>query len=147
MTAVKVALVGVGNCANSLIQGIHYYADADVDDAIPGIMNVDLGGYHIGDVEIVAAFDVDATKVGQRLDKAMWAGENNTIKFADVPEIDVMVQRGPTLDGLGRYYRAFHAARKKDPTGYGTLQKVLGRTDMAEFQEEWEAWVLKLRYR
>jgi myo-inositol-1-phosphate synthase len=105
MSTVRVALVGVGNCANSLIQGIHYYREAAPDEPIPGIMHVELGGYHIRDVEVVAAFDVDATKVGQPLDKAMWAGLNNTIQFTDVPHLDVVVQRGPTLDGLGRYYR------------------------------------------
>jgi myo-inositol-1-phosphate synthase len=105
MKTINVALVGVGNCANSLIQGIHYYRDADPTVPIPGIMHVDIGGYHVGGIKVVAAFDVDATKVGQPLDKAMWAGLNNTVRFTEVPEYDFEVQRGPTLDGLGRYYR------------------------------------------
>jgi myo-inositol-1-phosphate synthase len=105
MSKVKVAIAGVGNCANSLIQGIHYYADADKDAKVPGLMHVELGGYHVGDIEIVAAFDVDATKVGQDLSKAMWAGINNTYEFCDVPELGIEVLRGPTHDGLGKYYR------------------------------------------
>jgi myo-inositol-1-phosphate synthase len=105
MEKVRVAIAGVGNCANSLIQGVEYYRDADRDARVPGLMHVDLGGYHVGDVEFVAAFDVDALKVGQDLSKAMWASENNTIKFAEVPHLDIEVQRGPTLDGLGAYYR------------------------------------------
>ena len=104
MSKVKVAIAGVGNCANSLIQGVEYYRDAAADTEVPGLMHVDFGGYHIGDVEFVAAFDVDSTKVGQDLSKAMWAGENNTIKFADIDVADVEVLRGPTLDGLGKYY-------------------------------------------
>ena len=105
MNKVKVAIVGLGNCANSLIQGVSYYRDADPAEDIPGLMNVELAGYHVRDVEFVAAFDVDAAKVGEDIGKAMWMGQNNTIRFADVPEIGVTVQRGPTLDGLGKYYR------------------------------------------
>ena len=105
MSKVKVAMVGVGNCANSLIQGVNYYADADPTDNVPGLMHVVAGGYHIRDVEFVAAFDVDAEKVGQDLAKAMWASRNDTIRFADVPDLGIEVQRGPTLDGLGTYYR------------------------------------------
>jgi len=104
MSKVRAAIAGVGNCANSLIQGVGYYAEADPAGDVPGLMNIDLGGYHVGDVEFVAAFDVDASKVGQDLAKAMWAGQNNTIQFADVENLDVIVQRGPTLDGLGTYY-------------------------------------------
>jgi myo-inositol-1-phosphate synthase len=105
MTNVRVAIAGVGNCANSLIQGVHYYAAADPATEVPGLMHVDLGGYHVGDVEFVAAFDVDGTKVGQDLSKAMWSAENNTVRFTEVPPLDVEVARGPTLDGLGSYYR------------------------------------------
>ena len=101
---VRVAIAGLGNCANSLIQGVAYYRDADPSMKVPGLMHVDLGGYHVGDVEFVAAFDVDATKVGQDVSKAMWAGMNNTIEFAEVPHIGTTVQRGPTFDGLGTYY-------------------------------------------
>jgi myo-inositol-1-phosphate synthase len=102
---IKVAIAGVGNCASSLVQGIHYYRDAHPDDDVPGLMNVVLGGYHVGDVEIVAAFDVDAEKVGLDVGKAVFAGRNNTIRFAEVPALGVTVERGPTLDGLGQYYR------------------------------------------
>jgi myo-inositol-1-phosphate synthase len=105
MGRIKVALVGLGNCANSLIQGVTYYKDADPDTEVPGLTHVDLGGYHVGDVEFVAAFDVDATKVGQDVAKAMWAGLNNTIRFADVDVLGIEVLRGPTHDGLGKYYR------------------------------------------
>ena len=105
MGQVRVAIVGVGNCAASLVQGVHYYADADPGARVPGLMHVDFGGYHVRDLEFVAAFDVDAKKVGQDLSEAITASENNTIKIADVPPTGVTVQRGHTLDGLGRYYR------------------------------------------
>src|SRR5665811_530717 len=101
---VRVAIAGIGNCANSLIQGVEYYRDADPLLKVPGLMHVNLGGYHVGDVEFVAAFDVDTTKVGQDMSKAMWAGMNNTIEFVEVPHLGVEVMRGPTLDGLGEYY-------------------------------------------
>ena len=102
---VRVAIVGVGNCANSLIQGVNYYADADPAEQVPGLMHVDLGGYHVRDVEFVAAFDIDGEKVGKDLGEAIWAGQNDTIKFADVPELGVPVQRGMTHDGLGKYLK------------------------------------------
>jgi myo-inositol-1-phosphate synthase len=102
---IRVAIAGVGNCASSLIQGIEYYRDADPADTVPGLMHVALGGYHVGDVEFVAAFDVDAAKVGLDLGKAIFSGQNNTIRFASVGELGVTVQRGPTYDGLGKYYR------------------------------------------
>jgi myo-inositol-1-phosphate synthase len=102
---IKVAIAGVGNCACSLLQGVEYYKDASPTDSVPGLMHVALGGYHVHDVEFVAAFDVDAEKVGTELSKAIFAGQNNTIRFSDVPVTDVKVERGPTLDGLGRYYR------------------------------------------
>ncbi|HMA46410.1 MAG TPA: inositol-3-phosphate synthase [Frankiaceae bacterium] len=105
MGSVRVAIVGVGNCAASLVQGVEYYRDADPQARVPGLMHVRLGDYHVGDVEFVAAFDVDAKKVGRDLSEAIAASENNTIKIADVPPLGVGVQRGPTLDGLGRYYR------------------------------------------
>ncbi|WP_407319909.1 inositol-3-phosphate synthase [Isoptericola halotolerans] len=106
MTSVRVAIVGVGNCASSLVQGVHYYRDADPSDTVPGLMHVQFGEYHVRDLEFVAAFDVDAKKVGFDLAEAIHASENNTIKIADVPPTGVMVQRGPTLDGLGDYYAA-----------------------------------------
>jgi myo-inositol-1-phosphate synthase len=102
---VRVAIAGVGNCASSLVQGVEYYRDADPAERVPGLMHVVLGGYHVGDVEFVAAFDVDATKVGLDLGKAVFAGLNNTIKFCDVPNLGVTVLRAPTLDGFGEYYR------------------------------------------
>jgi len=105
MTPIRVAIAGIGNCASSLIQGIGYYKDADPNERVPGLMNVVLGGYHVGDIEPVAAFDVDAAKVGTDLSKAIFAGQNNTIRFAEVGDLGVTVQRGPTLDGLGRYYK------------------------------------------
>ncbi len=104
MTSIRVAIVGVGNCASSLVQGVHYYRDADPNTSVPGLMHVDFGGYHVRDVEFVAAFDVDVQKVGTDLAKAINASENNTIKICDVPEMGVTVQRGHTLDGLGKYY-------------------------------------------
>ena len=105
MSKVRLAIVGVGNCASSLVQGLEFYEDADPSDTVPGLMHVDLGGYHVGDVEVVAAFDVDAKKVGTDVAEAIASEPNNTIRFADVPPTGVLVQRGPTFDGLGRYYR------------------------------------------
>ncbi|MBA3619093.1 MAG: inositol-3-phosphate synthase [Acidothermales bacterium] len=105
MGAVRVAVVGVGNCAASLVQGVHYYRDADPETRVPGLMHVQLGDYHIRDIEFVAAFDVDAKKVGFDLADAIGASENNTINICDVPPTGIVVQRGHTLDGLGRYYR------------------------------------------
>jgi len=102
---IRVAIAGVGNCASSLVQGVEYYRDAAPGDDVPGLMHVELGGYHVGDVAFVAAFDVDAAKVGLDLGKAVFAGPNNTIKFCDVPELGVTVQRGPTFDGFGEFYR------------------------------------------
>ncbi len=102
---IRVAIIGVGNCANSLIQGVTFYKDAQPDIEIPGLMHAVLGGYHVRDVNFVAAFDVDAKKVGLDLADAIWASENNTIKFCDVAQTGLTVQRGHTLDGLGRYYR------------------------------------------
>lgn len=102
---IRVAVAGVGNCASSLIQGVHFYADADPTASVPGLMHVVFGDYHVSDIEFVAAFDVDAAKVGTDLCEAIGAGENNTLVFATVPHTGVTVQRGPTLDGLGAYYR------------------------------------------
>jgi myo-inositol-1-phosphate synthase len=102
---VRVAIVGVGNCASSFVQGVEYYKDADPTQSVPGLMHVDLGGYHVNDIEFTAAFDIDADKVGKDLSEAIWAGQNNTIKFADVPHLDVPVYRGMTHDGLGKYLK------------------------------------------
>ncbi len=105
MGSVRVAIIGTGNCAASLVQGVHYYADADPNATVPGLMHVKFGEYHVNDVEFVAAFDVDAKKVGFDLSEAILASENNTIRICDVPPMGVPVQRGHTLDGLGKYYR------------------------------------------
>jgi myo-inositol-1-phosphate synthase len=102
---VRVAIVGVGNCANSFIQGVQYYKDADPAEQVPGLMHVDLGGYHVRDIEFVAAFDIDAEKVGKDLSEAIWSGQNDTFKFADVPKLGVEVMRGMTHDGLGKYLK------------------------------------------
>ena len=102
---IRLAIAGVGNCASSLVQGLEYYRDADPAEDVPGLMHVVLGGYHVRDVEVVAAFDVDAAKVGLDVGKAIYSGQNNTIRFANVGELGVQVHRGPTLDGLGAFYR------------------------------------------
>src|SRR5436190_15949381 len=102
---VRVGIVGVGNCANSFIQGVTYYKDAEPSEAAPGLVHVDLGGYQLRDIEFVAAFDIDGEKVGKDLGEAIWAGENDTIKFAEVPKLGVKVHRGMTHDGLGKYLK------------------------------------------
>ena len=99
---VRVAIIGAGNCASSFVQGVHYYREAKADEFVPGLMHVNLGGYHISDIEFTAAFDVDKTKVGKDLSQAIFSGMNNTVKFADVPEMGVKVYRGMTHDGLGK---------------------------------------------
>ncbi len=114
-TDVRVAIVGVGNCASSLVQGVEYYKDADPNSAVPGLMHVMLGAYHVRDVKFVAAFDVDAKKVGFDLSEAIFASENNTIKIADVPPTNVVVRRGPTLDGIGKYYAETIDLSDEDP--------------------------------
>ncbi|HYA45674.1 MAG TPA: inositol-3-phosphate synthase [Acidimicrobiales bacterium] len=105
MSKIRLAIAGVGNCACSLVQGLSYYREASPNDKVPGLMHVQLGGYHVRDIEVVAAFDVDGEKVGQDVSKAIWASHNNTYRFANVGELGVDVQRGPTMDGLGKYYR------------------------------------------
>jgi myo-inositol-1-phosphate synthase len=100
---VRVAIVGVGNCASSFVQGVEYYRNAKPGDTVPGLMHVDLGGYHISDIEFTAAFDVDADKVGKDLGEAIFRGQNNTVKFSDVPKLGIEVQRGMTHDGIGKY--------------------------------------------
>ncbi|MGH9210730.1 MAG: inositol-3-phosphate synthase [Acidimicrobiales bacterium] len=115
MSSIRLAIAGVGNCASSLVQGLGYYRDADPADAVPGLMHVDLGGYHIRDIEVVAAFDVDADKVGEDVAKAILAGPNNTIRFAEVDTLGVTVQRGPTFDGFGEYYRQVCEESPEEP--------------------------------
>ena len=102
---IRVAIAGLGNCASSLIQGVEYYRDADPAQKVPGLMHVQFGDYHVSDLQFVAAFDVDGKKVGQDISEAIYVSENNTLKLADVPPTGVTVQRGPTLDGMGVYYR------------------------------------------
>ena len=105
MAKIRVAVVGVGNCASSLVQGVTFYRDASTEDAVPGLMHVELGGYHVADVTFCAAFDVTRAKVGLDLAEAIAAEPNNTFTFATVPPTGVTVQRGPTMDGIGRYVR------------------------------------------
>jgi myo-inositol-1-phosphate synthase len=126
MSKIKVAIVGLGNCANSLIQGVEYYKNADVSAEVPGLMHVQLGDYHIKDIEFVAAFDVDGKKVGLDLADAMWASENNTIKFAEVKPLGIKVYRGHTLDGLGRYYKEMIQESTESPVD---VVKVLKETN------------------
>src|SRR5829696_5937506 len=104
---VRVAIIGVGNCASAFVQGVHYYKDADPNEPVPGLMHTDLGGYHVKDIEFTAAFDIDADNVGKDLGQAIWSGQNNTMKFAEnVPEkLGVKVHRGMTHDGLGKYLK------------------------------------------
>jgi myo-inositol-1-phosphate synthase len=116
MSSVRVAIIGVGNCASSLVQGVHFYRDASEEDFVPGLMHVNLGGYHPRDIEFSAAFDVNADKVGRDLSEAIFAEPNNTIRFAEVPELGVKVHRGMTHDGLGKYLK-------------GVIPKARGSTD------------------
>ncbi len=121
MGSVRVAIVGVGNCASSLVQGVEYYKDAGAGDRVPGLMHVQFGPYHVRDVEFAAAFDVDAKKVGHDLSEAIVASENNTIKLCDVPPTGVIVQRGPTLDGLGEYYREIITESDEEPVSVAAV--------------------------
>jgi myo-inositol-1-phosphate synthase len=127
---VRVAIIGVGNCASAFVQGIHYYRDADQNELVPGLMHVDLGGYHVRDIEFTAAFDIDSTKVGKDLGQAIWAGQNNTIKFAKgaggVPKkLGVPVYRGMTHDGLGKYLKQ---KIKKAPGETADIVRILKET-------------------
>jgi myo-inositol-1-phosphate synthase len=123
---VRVAIIGVGNCASSLVQGVYYYQNADEAEQVPGLMHVDLGGYHIRDIEFSAAFDIVSTKVGKDLSEAIWSYPNNTIKFADVPHLDVPVQRGMTHDGLGKYLREIV---EKAPGSTADIVRILKDTE------------------
>jgi myo-inositol-1-phosphate synthase len=123
---VRVAIIGVGNCASALVQGVHYYRDATRGESVPGLMHVDLGGYHISDIEFSAAFDVDADKVGHDLGAAIGRGQNNTVKFADVPELGIPVQRGMTHDGIGKY---LSTVIKKAPGETADVVQVLKDTN------------------
>ncbi len=123
---VRVAIVGVGNCASSLVQGVYYYQDAEDDDFIPGLMHVNLGGYHIRDIEFVAAFDVDADKVGKDLSQAIFAGQNNTYVFHQPPYLGVEVMRGPTMDGLGYYLRQVIEESPEEPVDVARVLRESG---------------------
>jgi myo-inositol-1-phosphate synthase len=123
---IRVAIAGVGNCASSLVQGVEYYRNADESESVPGLMHVNLGGYHVGDVEFVAAFDVDAAKVGLDIGKAIFSGQNNTIRFASVGELGITVQKGPTLDGLGKYYRQTIEESPAEPVDVAAVLKETG---------------------
>ena len=125
MSKVRVAIIGVGNCASAFIQGVHYYSDAKDDDFVPGLMHVNLGGYHVRDIEFSAAFDIDSEKVGKDLSKAIHAGPNNTIQFAKVPKLDVPVHRGMTHDGLGKYLKQ---KIKKAPGPTDDIEGILRET-------------------
>ena len=120
---IRVAVVGVGNCCASLVQGVHFYRDADPAQKVPGLMHVQFGPYHVRDIEFVAAFDVDSKKVGTDLSQAILASENNTIKICDVPNLDVPVQRGHTLDGLGKYYRETITESDEEPVDVVSILK------------------------
>jgi myo-inositol-1-phosphate synthase len=122
---VRVAIIGVGNCASSFVQGVQFYKDADPAEQVPGLMHVDLGGYHVRDIEFSAAFDIDADKVGRDLSEAIHAGQNNTLTFAEVPKLDVPVHRGMTHDGLGKY---LSEKIKKAPGSTDDIAKILKET-------------------
>ncbi|MFP5351472.1 MAG: inositol-3-phosphate synthase [Actinomycetota bacterium] len=125
MAKIRVGIIGVGNCASSLIQGVEYYAKARSDEKVPGLMHVDIGPYHVSDIEFSCAFDVDANKVGLDLSEAIWVEPNNTVRFSDVPESGVKVQRGHTYDGLGHYYRGVVTESDMPPVD---IAKVLKET-------------------
>ena len=126
---VRVAIVGVGNCASSFVQGVQYYRDADPAKRVPGLMHVDLGGYHVRDIEFTAAFDIDQDKVGKDLSEAIFAGQNNTLRFSDVPHLGVPVYRGMTHDGLGKYLKQkIHKAPGETDDIVGILQET--KTDV-----------------
>ncbi|MEJ5187430.1 MAG: inositol-3-phosphate synthase, partial [Candidatus Geothermincolales bacterium] len=127
MKKIRVAIVGVGNCASSLVQGIEYYRDAREGDLIPGLMHVKVGDYHIRDIEIACGFDVDADKVGKDVSEAIVSGRNNTIKICDVPRLGAPVYRGHTLDGFGKYYRM---TVKEDPTEPVNVAETLARHEV-----------------
>src|SRR6266571_3226802 len=123
---IRLAIVGAGNCASALVQGLEFYKDARPDEPVPGLMHVELGSYHVADVGIVAAFDVDGKKVGRDVAEAAFAHPNNTIRFADVPPLGVEVLRGPTLDGLGQYYREQITESSENPVDVSSAIREAG---------------------
>jgi myo-inositol-1-phosphate synthase len=127
MTNIRLAIVGVGNCASALVQGLQFYRDAEPREKVPGLMHVELGPYHVGDVEVVAAFDVDGKKVGRDVSEAILSEPNNTIRFAeDVPPLGVTVQRGPTFDGLGHFYREVIRESDEEPVDVASALREAG---------------------
>ena len=144
---VRVAIVGVGNCASALIQGVYFYQDAKDDDFIPGLMHVNLGGYHIRDVEFVAAFDVDADKVGKDLSEAIFSGQNNTYVFHEPPFMDVEVMRGPTMDGLGYYLKQVITESPEEPVDVAQVLRDSGADVLVNYlpvgSEEAVRWYME----
>ncbi|MEE8346855.1 MAG: inositol-3-phosphate synthase, partial [Dehalococcoidia bacterium] len=126
MNKINVAIIGVGNCASSLVQGVHFYRGVDSNDSVPGLMHADLGGYHISDIEFVAAFDVDINKAGKDLSEAIFAPPNNTHKFSEVPSLGVQVARGMTHDGIGKY---LSSVVHKAPGPTSDIVKILRDTE------------------
>jgi len=147
MGKVKTAIIGVGNCASSLIQGVSYYKDAKEKDFVPGLMHVNLGGYHIKDIEFVAAFDINETKVGKDLSEAIFAFPNNTYKFSDVPKLGVIVNRGPSKDGLGKYLRGYIKESGEKPVDVKKILKESGAEVVINFlpvgSEEATRWYIQ----
>jgi myo-inositol-1-phosphate synthase len=123
---IRVAMIGVGNCASALVQGLEFYKDAPAGESAPGLMHVQLGPYHVSEVQIVAAFDVDGKKVGRDVSEAIFSEPNNTIRFADVPPLGIDVLRGPTLDGLGQYYREVVTESSEEPVDVGVALREAG---------------------
>ena len=123
---IKVAIAGVGNCSSALVQGTYYYRNASEEGDVPGLLHVNMGGYHPRDLEFVAAFDVDATKVGRDLSEAIFAHPNNTIKFSDVPKLGVEVQKGPVMDGLGKYLKGYVKESEAEPVDVAEELKASG---------------------
>ena len=144
---VRVAIAGVGNCASALIQGVYFYQDAKDDDFIPGLMHVNLGGYHIRDVEFVAAFDVDADKVGKDLSEAIFSGQNNTYVFHEPPFMDVEVMRGPTMDGLGYYLKQVITESPEEPVDVAQVLRDSGADVLVNYlpvgSEEAVRWYME----
>jgi myo-inositol-1-phosphate synthase len=134
MTNIRLAIVGVGNCASALVQGLQFYRDAEPREKVPGLMHVELGPYHVGDVEVVAAFDVDGKKVGRDVSEAIFSEPNNTVRFADdVPPLGVTVQRGPTFDGLGHFYREVIRESDEEPVDVASALREAGADVMVSY--------------
>ncbi len=147
MGKIKTAIIGVGNCASSLVQGVFYYKNASEKDFVPGLMHVNLGGYHIKDIEFVGAFDINDVKVGKDLSEAIFSFPNNTYKFSEVPLIGVKVLRGPSLDGLGKYLRGYINESKEKPVDVKKALKDSGAEVVINFlpvgSEEATRWYIE----